>query len=350
MKRKIIRNILSVSIIVLTLYVLQLLLIPKYMNDVVEGALTAEYYHNEEGFDEKSHNVIFIGDCEVYENFSPLVLWEEYGIHSYIRGSAQQLVWQSYYILEDTLRYEKPDLVVFNVLALKYNESQKETYNRMTLEGLEWSKTKYDAINASIGEDESMIDYIFPILRYHSRWSSLSADDFKYIYQRDLVAHNGYYMRIDVKPVDTVPEGVVLADYQFGDYAYEYLDKMVDLCEREGIDLVLVKAPSLYPYWYEQWDEQMVKYANLHDLKYINYLELIDEVGIDFETDTYDAGLHLNLSGAEKLTSHFGQFLVDEFELEDRSGEEELKKLWSIKKERYELEIEEQKILYNIEN
>ena len=83
------------------------------------------------------HNdVIFIGDCEVYENISPVTLWQEYGITSYIRGSAQQLIWQSYYLLEETLRYETPKVVVFNVLSMKYNEPQNEAYNRMTVDGM----------------------------------------------------------------------------------------------------------------------------------------------------------------------------------------------------------------------
>ena len=69
------------------------------MSDIVEGAMIAEYYE-----EEKNHDVIFIGDCEVYDSFIPAVLWEEYGIPSYIRGSAQQLIWQSYYILEETLQ------------------------------------------------------------------------------------------------------------------------------------------------------------------------------------------------------------------------------------------------------
>ena len=87
---------------------------PKYMDDVMEGGMVQEYYD-----EVKDHDVIFIGDCELYENISPAVLWEEYGINSYIRGSAQQLVWQSYYLLEETLTYEKPEVVVFNVLDRK---------------------------------------------------------------------------------------------------------------------------------------------------------------------------------------------------------------------------------------
>ena len=206
----------SACIVLATLFLLQRLLVPKYVDDVVEGAFIAEYYE-----EEKDHNVIFIGDCEVYENFSPAVLWQEYGINSYIRGSAQQYIWQSYYLLEDTLRYETPEVVVFNILSLQYDQSQKEAYNRMTLEGMEWSPVKVKAILASMKEEESFLDYVFPILRYHSRWSELTRADVQYMFRTKPVSHNGYYMRVDVKAAENVPEGRILGDYSFGENAWK---------------------------------------------------------------------------------------------------------------------------------
>ncbi len=336
-KKKIAKFAISALIVVTSLYLLQRLLLPKYVTDVVEGALIAEYYE-----EEKDHDVVFIGDCEVYENFSPVVLWEEYGINSYIRGSAQQLIWQSYYLLEDTLRYEKPDVVVFNILSMKYNEPQKEAYNRMSLEGMRWSASKAKAIQASMTEDEEFLDYVFPILRYHSRWSELNVQDVEYMFQTEKVSHNGYYMRVDVKPAVNVPGGKILADYQFGDNAYAYLDKMTQLCKENDIQLILIKAPSLYPYWYDEWEAQMEDYAAKNDLMYINFLELTEEVGLDFNTDTYDAGLHLNLSGAEKLSRYFGEILAQEVGVKNRRGEEQLEQVWEEKIAAYKKEQEEQ--------
>lgn len=311
---------------ILGLSLLQRLVMPKYMSDVVEGAMIAEYYK-----EEKNHDVIFIGDCELYENISPAVLWEEYGINSYIRGSAQQLIWQSYYLLEDTLRYEKPQVVVFNVLSMKYNEPQSEAYNRMTIDGMKFSGAKLKCIQASMTKEEEGIEYLFPILRYHSRITELKKEDFTYLFRRDKVTHNGYYMRVDVKAAQDVPEGRKLGDYQFGENAYAYLDKMADLCEQEGIELVLVKAPSLYPYWYDEWDAQMEEFAEMRGLKYYNFLEKTEEIGLDFTKDTYDGGLHLNLSGAEKLSSYFGKILTGECQVKNRRGEEHLEEVWEKK-------------------
>ena len=326
------------------LFLLQRLLVPKYVDGIVEGAFVAEYYGEEKDFD-----VIFIGDCEVYENFSPIVLWENYGINSYIRGSAEQYIWQSYYLLEDTLRYETPDVVVFNIQSLQFSESQSEAYNRMTLERMEWSPAKVNSILASMKPEESFLDYVFPILRYHSRWSELSSTDIQYMFSTKPVSHNGYYMRVDVRPAENVPVGKPLGDYRFGDNAWKYLDMMVELCQEKGITLLLIKAPSLYPYWYDQWEEQVDAYALEKGLTYINFLELIDETGIDYTRDTYDAGLHMNLSGAEKLADWLGRYLSTEVGLKDRRDEAALGRIWAEKIAAYEAEKQAQYEYYGIE-
>ena len=66
----------SVCLVLVAVCVLQLaslLLEPKYMETNREGALIAEYYNEDVYF----HDVLFIGDCEVYESFTPPTLWEE---------------------------------------------------------------------------------------------------------------------------------------------------------------------------------------------------------------------------------------------------------------------------------
>ncbi|SHJ26207.1 SGNH/GDSL hydrolase family protein [Pseudobutyrivibrio xylanivorans] len=335
--KKLLAIILTLFIAVAGLAFTTRLLEPKYMSGVLEGAMIKEYYD-----DPTDHNVVFIGDCELYENVSPVYLWENFGINSYIRGSAQQLIWQSYYLAEETIKTEHPDIIVFNVLSMKYNEPQKEAYNRMTIDGMRWSSSKIGSIKASMTEEEHFIDYVFPLLRYHRRWSDLNSDDLTYFTHSDKVTFNGYYMRVDVKPAENIPEGKPLADYQFGDNAYAYLDKLTKLCKDNDVQLILVKAPTLYPYWYDQWEEQIVDYAAANDLPYINFLDLQDEMGIDWTKDTYDGGLHLNLAGAEKMSQYFGQVLSEEFNVPDRRGEAELDSYWKQVSERYNAEIERQ--------
>lgn len=330
-KRRIITVIAVTVITVAALYFLQCLVVPKYQTGIVEGSMTAEYYNAD-----TKHDVVMIGDCELYENISTVTLWEKYGISSYIRGSAQQLMWHSYYLLEDTLKHEKPAVAVFNVLSLKYNKPQSESYNRMTIDGMKWSSSKIDCINASMTDEEKLIEYVFPLLRYHSRITELTEDDFKYLFKRNKVTHNGYYMRVDTKPQKPFPDPMPLADYTLGEYAMSYLRKTVQLCKENGVQLVLIKAPIEYPHWYDEWDKQIEEFAKENELLYLNFIPLMEEIGLDMSVDTYDAGLHLNTAGAEKFAEYFGAWLKDNTDIPDRRNDSEYSEQWKKITEEYE--------------
>ena len=464
----------SLLVVLILFFALQRLVEPKYDGRdemPLEGNFTAEYYQ-----ETTDHDVIMVGDCEVYENIDTMALWKDYGITSYIRGNAQQLVWQSYYMLEDTLKREKPKVLIYNVQSLEHGKPERESYNRMTLDGMKWSRTKWNAIQASMCEGEHMVDYILPFLRYHSRILSLNSSDLKYYWQPKKVTHNGYYMRIDVLPAsesdvadttwllgeqeektpdspgedgeedlwkmmeeedaqdlgsggteeetedndgmsaagesddpdgvdtkqsddaeeiggtddasengdavdgeedlwkmmeeeeavseensaetqqksDSVGEDSVDAqqgddaensenlDQQFDAYPMQYLDKMRELCEAQGIQLILMKAPSLSPVWHAWENQQMEDYAAKYKLPYINFYDLLEETDINYETDTYDGGLHLNRNGAGKLAGYLGKVLTEQYGVPDRRQEDAIAEVYQKKYQFYEEMIQAQ--------
>ena len=63
-----------------------------------------------------------------------------------------------------------------------------------------------------------------------------------------------------------------------------------------------------------------------------------EEIGIDWTCDTYDAGLHLNVWGAEKLSSYFGQLLTERHGLTSERGDAALDSAWAEKCAAYEAE------------
>ena len=142
-------------------------------------------------------------------------------------------------------------------------------------------------------------------------------------------------MQVGVKPVVAEHVEKPIANYNFGENSWKYLDMMQDLCEKHGTELVLIKAPSLSPVWWDQWDAQIEEYAQKNDLLYINFLDYQEEIGIDWNTDTYDTGLHLNVYGAEKLSRYFGEILKQEFDLKDRREDESFSSVWEEKIKTY---------------
>ena len=341
MKKQTLKNLLGVTAVLAIFAVIftlaNMLLQPKYMTDLEEGSFISQYY-KESG----NHDVIFIGDCEVYANFSPLEMYRQEGITSYVRGTSQQLIWQSYYVLKETFRYETPKVVVYNVNAMRYSEPVSEAYNRLTIDNMRWSADKIGIIQASMTEEEDFLSYVFPILRYHSRFDELTAEDIQYLFREEDNTWNGYQMHTSIKPVGTLPAKRVQASYAFGDICWEYLEKMRLLCEENGTEFVLIKAPSLYPYWFDEYDAQIEEYAQTHGLQFYNFTECIDEIGLDFSVDTYDGGLHLNLTGTNKLSAYFARILVEDHGMTDHRNDPEISAIYNEKLLRYDAEAKKE--------
>ena len=66
--KKLLAIVLTIVITISGLWFATRLFMPKYMHGILEGAMIGEYYD-----DPTDHNVVFIGDCELYENISPVL-------------------------------------------------------------------------------------------------------------------------------------------------------------------------------------------------------------------------------------------------------------------------------------
>jgi hypothetical protein len=105
------------------------------------------------------------------------------------------------------------------------------------------------------------------------------------------------------------------------------------------VELILIKAPSQYPYWYDEYDAQMETYAEEHGLKFYNFVESVDEIGLDFWEDTYDAGLHLNLTGATKMSRYFADILAEHHDIPDHREDPEVASLYDVKLTMYDAQV-----------
>jgi hypothetical protein len=89
-------------------------------------------------------------------------------------------------------------------------------------------------------------------------------------------------------------------------------------------------------WWYDDWDKQITEYANEHSLSYYNFIPYSKEMGIDWQTDTYDEGLHLNVYGAEKFTSYLGALLSEIHGIPSHKDDADTLSRWNTYLEEYE--------------
>ena len=336
MKKKkgiVIRIIMGFIITGTLIYVLDSIFMPKYISENPDGNVTAEFYDVKTPID-----AAYFGSSTVYNAIPADFLWHEYGISSYTRANASQTIWQSYFLMKDTIKTNRPKLITLDVSFMKYGEDfYEEPSNRKTIDGMRMSLDKFRCAKASMWKEESIYSYIFPILRFHSRWKDLKPEDFLYAFKRPAVTYDGFIMEFNeyAENDDFLPASE--EDNSFPEKPEEYLKKIIDLCESEGISLMLMKTPTYVNNWYPSYDRELSEMTSGYDdVEYINFDIYEEELGIDRHKDYVDGGSHLNVAGAEKFSRAFGAYIKDRYELEDHRQDENYYEYWNKKYERYE--------------
>ncbi len=301
--------------LILSAWLLGKLFIPKFLNDNY-WPLDVTYQSFYE-LDEDTADVLFLGSSHAISAFFPQVLYDETGIRSFNLSSEEQSLVVSYYWLKEALRTQHPNAVVLDtVVCFPYTETPyncTEPSVRKALDPMKWSSVKLEAVTAIHGMDEkeTLASYLFPIIRYHARWNDLSANDIRF-WPKQNTSLKGYAVLSedagieDYQPLNgesSVPAGM-------HPVMETYLTKTAELCEAEGIELILVSTPYLETS--EAVHQAVSDYAQQHGLTYVDFNEqsVIEAMNFDFPNDMADAG-HANTSGAEKLTRYIGGVLAE---------------------------------------
>ena len=77
-------------------------------------------------------------------------------------------------------------------------------------------------------------------------------------------------------------------------------------------------------------------------MKFYNFTECIDAIGLDFSVDTYDGGLHLNLTGTNKLSAYFAKILVENHGMTDHRNDPQIAAVYNEKLLRYDAEAQKE--------
>lgn len=310
---------------------LNLLFMPKYIESDNDGRITAEFQR-----EKLNNDVLFIGSSVVYSGVNPIVMWERYGMASYDISTSSQPTWISYYLIKDAIESTDPEFIAVDVNFMRYDDAYaEEPSNRKTFDGMRISKTKFEAIRESRSDGESYADYIVPLFRFHSRWQDLKTEDFKYLYYKPTVSHNGFLPSESVDPISGDRAVDNLFEVRLTNRNAEYLEKIITLCRDNDIQLMFFKTPTYRPRWDENFDGDIRFITDKYNVEYVDFDEYTDEIGLDYGNDTADGGNHLNVSGAEKFSTYLGEYIKERYNINDHREDPAYSEVWQEKCERY---------------
>lgn len=305
-----VKSILFVLIFVFLFSYLSELFTRKTLNGAWNHTQKISGFYNEP---ENEFDIMYFGSSNTYCSFNPLIFYEETGIKSYVFASQQQPVWASYAYIKEALKTQDLKLIVLDVLMFsKDTEYYDDGVNYSFMDDIPLSVNKIELAAAS-AERGKRFELLFNFLKYHSRWSELTKEDYEFKREKTNDYLKGYVLLeetfTEAKEPEACPDDELGVISKKSEY---YLNKIIELSKKEKIPLLLVKTPSNAKADDRRIFNTVKNIAAQNGIKYIDYNAQYDEIGFEMDKDFYDKS-HLNYKGAEKFTRYFAEDIISEY-------------------------------------
>lgn len=280
-------------------------------------------YQGIRGFYEEPKNsldAIYVGASNVYYYWQAPVAWADYGITVWNYNSGAMPAEAVPFLMTEARKTQSNPLFIVNLNMFHEKLLDVSKIHRVT-NYLNLSFNKINMIN-SLADDAGIkglekLEFFFPIIRFHNRWSELSSLDFtKSLNGMKIGLYNTFF----TKTANMEKRyKVFYEEADLGDIQKKNLYSLLDYCDENDIRALFVIVPQVY-----SANDPLGKQLNtmkriVEERQYdcIDLSRLLDEIGIQTDSDFRDR-LHLNVHGAIKYTEYLAQYLKEHYGFEDK--------------------------------
>ncbi len=289
-------------------------------------------YYTTQGFYKQPKNTIetiILGPSTLITGLTPMEMYQEYGICAYNLATEQQSMLASYYWLKEADRLHGDTLKTVILEASALRSFTNDTLSHKSLDTMRLSANKFQAVYEYCEKDiGNTLSYLFPVVAYHNRWSSLEAIDFNKYSVDPNSGTRGFGFETETYSGRVSYKNVIVKDIVFDedanyvklrDDSLEYAQRIIDFCNEKGLKLILVKTPTNN--WNDSLHKTVSKFADDRELTFLdfNYSPLYEELGYIHAFDSKDSN-HMNYYGATKFTKWMSKYLIDECGASDVRG------------------------------
>ena len=267
-----------------------------------------------------SVDVIFFGSSHVHVDINTGTLWEEYGIASYDLSGAEQPLWITYHVMREALKTQRPRLMVLECYAPSvFKEDIHHDWISENIMGMRFSLNKLQMMSVSL-EPEHWMEYFPGIFVCHDRYKNLQPEDGRAFFTtaRDRRSFKGFTPYFEIQAQDR--RTTLREDTQGLTYKSQiYLNKIMDLCEKEGIPLFLIVSPYVIQSDLAASTQREIgEIAEQRGMIFINYNkdEPLERMELDYMTDLFDYS-HLNYYGSVKYARSLGSDIRKYYDVPD---------------------------------
>lgn len=258
---------------------------------------------------EDSIDVLFLGSSYAYCDWNPGAMYAESGLTGYVMGGSEQTPAITYWYLKEALKTQSPSVVVMEATSLFFDRYQN--YTQINIGYMPWGMNRIRA-TLECAEPEKKLGLFFDLYFYHDRWKELTLGDVK----KAVVPARADQLKGHT-PVDQIfaeteggpfLSGMRQSEEVYGQNMADFA-RIAQLCEEEGIDLIVTINPTYSQYVPEVYDRLAEDVTEAGAGRFVNWSNSFEEMGLDPTVHLYDGG-HLNQAGAKIFSAYTGKYLL----------------------------------------
>lgn len=290
-------------------------------------------------------DVIFFGSSMTYTSYNPGVFDDICKTVSYNIGSPSLNMSLTDLVLQETLKYTTPELIILTHNERAFGDSDliSEKGKGRQLHALDFiysfSLKKWKKIK-SIYTSNEFLGVYFPLIRNHNKWNddkrfSLSrsknykTNKKKYFY---FSGYLGYYRMLEDKKLEEKFNNYLSSHKKQKNITKKIMPKQksdfinfVKIANDKGIDVLVVSPLDIESLCNENsFHTELEQLCISQNASYIDLNKHYKELDLEFE-DFLNHN-HLNLLGGEKISRFLASFINNKFQLPDRSSDDIWKK------------------------
>ncbi len=270
-----------------------------------------------------SVDVLAVGTSIAYAGVNTNVLWSEYGIASYNLCSAEQPFWISFYMLREALKMQRPKVIVLDAKPAIYpNDYTARGRIILSTYGILSPENRLGAIAACVERPRDALPFILALPQIHSNYKTVTTRDL--VFPPDNGGRGrkwkGYIEEDAVEHHSRPSLAWSSVRRSMNAREEEYVRKIFELANAEGIPLLLVGMPNPdyandHLYFNSLWS-----IAAEYGIEGINYNEPSLRYGLRYSSDFAD-WQHLNVKGSMTFSRRLGEDLKARYDLCDHRGD-----------------------------
>ena len=267
-------------------------------------------------YKEKNNDLdaVFVGSSCCFSFYSPLFAYNSYGIKTANYASSGMGMIAFRHVIDEIRKTQKNAPII---VSLTSQDDMNYTSLHYLVDYMPFSLNKLNLIYDYFtkGDDSILnsVEYFFPLMRFHERWSEIDKDDLIIDDGTKGATRHRYYLN----DITDISEVYYTSDERIPmpEKWEKYIGNLLDYCDEHNEKISFLVPPRLYDEDEYKMISSLIDYVENRGYTVLDLREKSEEIGLNNAYDFYDS-IHTNVHGSLKYTDYVINKIIDIYGLE----------------------------------